>query len=338
MDISSRKQLILTKIVALHTSSGDPVGSHLLQEYLDNITVSTATLRNEMAQLTAMGYLQQPHTSAGRVPTEMGYRYYLNNLMRTTAPSSRERKSIADEISVMDSDPDKAAEMAAVSLARLSGLGAITTTPVGAESQMSYYELVKIGRYNTAVMGVTNLGAIKSSVCRTQDELSAGELSSIQQALNSVLRFVSAADVSMDTLERAAAMVDTEHREAARAVIDTAAELLRSSSKVQIFRAGQRNLLRFWELSDKVEQVVRLFEETDGLAKLLSRDGDIDCYVGSELGEAYNSLSMVIGRYRVAGGGHGGLAIVGPVRMDYTKIIPGLRTFCSLMSEKLVDR
>ena len=113
MDISSRKQLILTKIVALHTSSGDPVGSHLLQEYLDNITVSTATLRNEMAQLTAMGYLQQPHTSAGRVPTEMGYRYYLNNLMRTTVPSSRERKSIADEISVMDSDPDKAAEMAA---------------------------------------------------------------------------------------------------------------------------------------------------------------------------------------------------------------------------------
>ena len=338
MDISSRKQLILTKIVALHTSSGDPVGSHLLQEYLDNITVSTATLRNEMAQLTAMGYLQQPHTSAGRVPTEMGYRYYLNNLMRTTAPSSRERKSIADEISVMDSDPDKAAEMAAVSLARLSGLGAITTTPVGAESQMSYYELVKIGRYNTAVMGVTNLGAIKSSVCRTQDELSAGELSSIQQALNSVLRFVSAADVGKDTLERAAAMVDTEHREAARAVIDTAAELLRSSGKVQIFRAGQRNLLRFWELSDKVEQVVRLFEETDGLAKLLSRDGDIDCYVGSELGEAYSSLSMVIGRYRVAGGGHGGLAIVGPVRMDYTKIIPGLRTFCSLMSEKLVDR
>ncbi|MBQ2084761.1 MAG: heat-inducible transcription repressor HrcA [Oscillospiraceae bacterium] len=338
MDISSRKQLILTKIVALHTSSGDPVGSHLLQEYLDNITVSTATLRNEMAQLTAMGFLQQPHTSAGRVPTEMGYRYFLNNLMRPAAPSTRERKSIADEISVMDSDPDKAAETAASSLARLYGLGAITTTPVGAESQMSYYELVKIGRYNTAVMGVTNLGAIKSSVCRTQEELSAEELSSIQLALNSVLRFVSAADVSKDTLERAAGMAVTGHAAAARSVIDTAAELLKSSGEVRIFKAGQRNLLKFWELSDKVEQVVRLFEETDGLAKLLSRDGDIDCYVGSELGEAFDSLSMVIGRYRVAGGGHGGLAIVGPVRMDYTRIIPGLRTFCSLMSEKLVDR
>lgn len=338
MDISNRKQLILTKIVALHTNSGDPVGSHLLQEYLENLSVSTATLRNEMAQLTAMGYLQQPHTSAGRVPTEMGYRYYLNNLMRTSAPSVRERKSIAAEIATMDSDPDKAAEMAAYSLARLSGLGAITTTPVGSESQMSYYELVKIGRYNTAVMGVTNLGAIKSRVCRTQDELSAPELASIQTAINSTLRFVSPADVSADVLQKTASMVRTEHSESAAAVINTAAELLKSSGDVMIFKAGQRNLLRFWELSDKVEQVVRLFEETDGLAKLLSKDGDIDCFVGSELGESFSSLSMVVGRYRVAGGGHGGLAIVGPVRMDYTKIIPGLRTFCSLMSEKLVDR
>ncbi|MBP0970098.1 MAG: heat-inducible transcription repressor HrcA [Oscillospiraceae bacterium] len=338
MDISSRKQLILTKIVALHTNSGDPVGSHLLQEYLDNITVSTATLRNEMAQLTAMGFLQQPHTSAGRIPTEMGYRYFLNNLMRTTAPSTREKKGIQAEISSMDSDPDKAAEAAASSLARLSGLGAITTTPVGTESQMSYYELVKIGRYNTAVLGVTNLGAIKSSVCRAQDELSSEELATVQAAINSGLRFVSAADVSSDTIQNILSAAPTDHPDAARAVIETAVEILKSSGDVRIFKAGQRNLLRYWEISDKVEQVVRLFEENDGLAKLLSKDGDIDCYVGSELGESFDSLSMVIGRYRVAGGGHGGLAIVGPVRMDYTKIIPGLRTFCSLMSEKLVDR
>ncbi len=338
MDISSRKQLILTKIVALHTNSGDPVGSHLLQEYLDNLTVSTATLRNEMAQLTAMGYLQQPHTSAGRIPTEMGYRYFLNNLMRTSSPSVREKKSMADEISVMDSDPDKAAEMAAFSLARLSGLGAITTTPVGSESQMSYYELIRIGRYNTAVMGVTSLGAIKTRVCRTQDELSDLELAAIRQALNSSMRFVSAADVTEDILKNVASAAGPGHSASAEAVAETAAELLKSSGEVRIFKAGQRNLLRFWELSDRVDQVVRLFEETDGLSDLLSRDGDIDCYVGSELGESFDSLSMVVGRYRVAGGGHGGLAIVGPVRMDYTKIIPGLRTFCSLMSEKLVDR
>lgn len=337
MDISNRKQLILTKIVALHTDSGDPVGSHLLQEYLDTLSVSTATLRNEMAQLTAMGLLQQPHTSAGRIPTEMGYRYFLNNLIRTIAPTSREKRSINDEIEQMDSDPDKAAEMAAVSLAKLSGLGAVTTTPVGTEMQMSYYELIKIGRYDTAVMGVTNLGAIKSRVCRTADELSMQELQKIQNALNGSLRFVSAEDVTDDLLAKV--LSDTgEGNESAKTVISAAAQLLNSLGEVRVSRAGQRNLLRFWELSDKVEQVVRLFEEKDRLARLLSKDGDIDCYVGSEIGESYSALSMVVGRYRVAGGGHGGVAVIGPVRMDYTRIIPELKTFCDRMSEKLMNR
>lgn len=337
MDISNRKQLILTKIVALHTDSGDPVGSHLLQEYLDTLSVSTATLRNEMAQLTAMGLLQQPHTSAGRIPTEMGYRYFLNNLIRTIAPTSREKRSINDEIEQMDSDPDKAAEMAAVSLAKLSGLGAVTTTPVGTEMQMSYYELIKIGRYDTAVMGVTNLGAIKSRVCRTADELSVQELQKIQNALNGSLRFVSAEDVTDDLLAKV--LSDTgEGNESAKTVISAAAQLLNSLGEVRVSRAGQRNLLRFWELSDKVEQVVRLFEEKDRLARLLSKDGDIDCYVGSEIGESYSALSMVVGRYRVAGGGHGGVAVIGPVRMDYTRIIPELKTFCDRMSEKLMNR
>ncbi len=337
MDISNRKQLILTKIVALHTDSGDPVGSHLLQEYLDTLSVSTATLRNEMAQLTAMGLLQQPHTSAGRIPTEMGYRYFLNNLIRTIAPTSREKRSINDEIEQMDSDPDKAAEMAAVSLAKLSGLGAVTTTPVGTEMQMSYYELIKIGRYDTAVMGVTNLGAIKSRVCRTSDELSVQELQKIQNALNGSLRFVSAEDVTDDLLAKV--LSDTEEgNRSVKTVISAAAQLLNSLGEVRVSRAGQRNLLRFWELSDKVEQVVRLFEEKDRLARLLSKDGDIDCYVGSEIGDSYSALSMVVGRYRVAGGGHGGVAVIGPVRMDYTRIIPELKTFCDRMSEKLMNR
>jgi heat-inducible transcriptional repressor len=237
----------------------------------------------------------------------------------------------------MDSDPDKAAEMAAVSLAKLSGLGAVTTTPVGTEMQMSYYELIKIGRYDTAVMGVTNLGAIKSRVCRTADELSVQELTKIREALNRSLRFVSSEDVTDDLLAKILEDTDAGN-ESAKAVIDTAAQLLHSLGEVRVSRAGQRNLLRFWELSDKVDQVVRLFEEKDRLAKMLSKDGDVDCYVGSEIGESYSALSMVVGRYRVAGGGHGGVAVIGPVRMDYTRIIPGLKTFCDRMSEKLMNR
>ena len=164
MDISHRKQMILAEIVALHTDSGDPIGSRLLQEFLRDFSVSTATLRNEMAQLTTLGLLEQPHTSAGRIPTEEGYRYYLNNLMHAKPLDRSETRTIQNEVSKMDTDPDKAAEYAADSLASLSGLGAITSTPITTETQISYYDLVKVGRYNIAVLGVTNIGALKTRV------------------------------------------------------------------------------------------------------------------------------------------------------------------------------
>ncbi|MBR5502590.1 MAG: heat-inducible transcription repressor HrcA [Oscillospiraceae bacterium] len=337
MDISNRKQLILAQIVALHTNSGDPVGSHLLQEFLDTVSVSTATLRNEMAQLTALGLLEQPHTSAGRVPTVEGYRYFLNNLMTAKPLSAAEKRAIESAVNSMDPDPDRAAQSAAEHLAKLSGLGAVTTTPVCADTKVIHFELVRVGRYNTAVLGITNLGALKSSVCRTMCEFSAAQLTAVAQVINNALRFVSHADVSAGLLgSMAAALGDAG--EAAMPILLAAANLLREAGDVQVCRAGQGNLLRYRELSDHVSELVRLFEDTEGLSALLSRDGEIDCYVGEELGRGYGALSLIVGRYRTPGGGHGGIGIVGPVRMDYANLIPRLRYFCSCMSEALAAR
>ncbi len=337
MDISHRKQMILAEIVALHTDSGDPIGSRLLQEFLHDFTVSTATLRNEMAQLTTMGLLEQPHTSAGRVPTELGYRYFLNHLMVAKPLAKEEKKAILEEVGKMDSDPNKAAEFAAASLADFSGLGAITTTPITTETQISYYELVKVGRFNIAVLGITNIGALKTRICRTETELSEEDLAVIRKILNGALRFISASDVSED-IRKMILMSCGDRKKDYMPVLQAAFELLARAGEVQVFRAGQGNLLRFPELADHIDEVVQLFEDKPGLAKLLSREGGNECYVGGELGEGFENLSMVISRYRVAGGGHGGLAIVGPVRMDYESIIPRLNAYSSAMSEALAAR
>lgn len=337
MDISHRKQMILAEIVALHTDSGDPIGSRLLQEFLRDFSVSTATLRNEMAQLTNLGLLEQPHTSAGRVPTELGYRYYLNNLMQVKPLSRAETKNIQDEVNKMDTDPDKAAEFAADSLAKLSGLGAITSTPITTETQISYYDLVKVGRYNIAVLGVTNLGALKTRVCRTDLELNDADLTLIRNLLNSTMRFVSASDVTEDRQQE---IIDQcgDMKDKYAGVIKAAMKLLESAGDVRVFRSGQKTLLRFPEIADHVDEVVQLFEDTEGLAKLLSSEGGVECYVGRELGPGFDNLSMVVGRYRVAGGGHGGLAVVGPVRMNYESIVPRLSAYCKAMSEALAQR
>ena len=337
MDISNRKRLILTKIVALHTDSGDPIGSRLLQEYLNTMSVSTATLRNEMAQLTAIGLLEQPHTSAGRVPTEQGYRYYLNNLMNVEPVSSGEMEAIREEVEKMDSDPDKAAEFAASSLAELSGLGAITCTPVGSETQMSYFDLMKVGRYNTAIMGITNLGSLKTRVCRTDSELTETEVRTLRTVINNGLRFTSSEDADEERISSMAAESGIMPSKALP-IITSAAELLKGSKDVRVFRAGQGNLLKYRELSDHIDQTVRLFEQTKGLAARLSKDGGTEIFVGSELGEGFDSLSMVVSRYRVAGGGYGGLAVVGPVRMSYRRIVPRLSEYAKSMSEALATR
>ncbi len=336
-EISRRKRLILAEIVSLYTGSGDPIGSKLLQEFLGGVSVSTATLRNEMAQLTDLGLLEQPHTSAGRVPTVRGFRYFLNNLMTGVPLTAAEKKAMAMSVAAMDSDPDKASEAAAEELATLSGLGAITTTPVASEIQIYHYDLIKTGRYSVAVMGVTNLGALKTRICRTPAELTAEQMLKLGKILNEGMCFTSYADLDIEEMRgRLDTMGDAART--AEPVLEAAAELLESASAVRVHRSGQRNLLEYREISSNVDEVVRLFEDTELLASLLSKDGEISCFVGNELGHGFRSLSMVIGRYRVAGGGHGGVALVGPVRMDYASVIPRLDYYCRAMSEALAAR
>ena len=336
-EISRRKRLILAEIVSLYTGSGDPIGSKLLQEFLSGVSVSTATLRNEMAQLTELGLLEQPHTSAGRVPTVRGYRYFLNNLMTGVPLTAAEKRRMNASVSAMDTDPDRASEEAAEDLAAISGLGVITTTPIAGEIQIYHYDLIKTGRYGVAVMGITNLGALKTRVCRTGKELTSAQIQQLAQILNSCMCFTSYADFRKEDLYGKLEEMG-EAAGTARAVADAAAELLQNASAVRVHRSGQRNLLEYREIASNVDEVVRLFEDTSMLASLLSSDGEISCYVGDELGHGYSSLSMVIGRYRVAGGGHGGIALVGPVRMDYASVIPRLDYYCKALSEALAAR
>ena len=163
------------------------------------------------------------------------------------------------------------------------------------------------------------------------------DLAVIRKILNGALRFISASDVSEDIREMIL-MSCGDRKKDYMPVLQAAFELLARAGEVQVFRAGQGNLLRFPELADHIDEVVQLFEDKPGLAKLLSREGGNECYVGGELGEGFENLSMVISRYRVAGGGHGGLAIIGPVRMDYENIIPRLNAYSNAMSEALAAR
>ena len=176
MAMDARKQRILEAIVALYANDGEPVGSGLLANYFD-MALSSATLRNEMAALTKLGLLEQPHTSAGRVPSAQGYRYYLDHLIdapSATTLSDDDRRHIDDLFACMDAEPEKLVPAAARSLADLTGCAAAATTPQAPDLCIAHFEVVQVGRYSAAALAVTSAGGVRTRVARVDTGLTRG--------------------------------------------------------------------------------------------------------------------------------------------------------------------
>ncbi|MEA4911915.1 MAG: heat-inducible transcriptional repressor HrcA [Oscillospiraceae bacterium] len=337
MNISNRKRLILQTIIALHIDSGDPVGSKILNQFLDSLSVSSATLRNEMAEMTEMGLLEQPHTSAGRVPTVEGYRYYVDNLMRPAPVTDDERAYIRDAVAAMDSDPDNAAAEAAKTLSQLMDLVSITTTPAGGNVQITHYEVMKTGRYNLAVMGVSSIGGVKSRVCRTARELSDAQIAAVEAVLNDHMVFVSQEDVTPERIALVNAFLGADARICAPA-ISAAAAIIKSAGEVHVYCDGQDKLLAYPELDGHIRQLLGLFSDLDSLRRWLNYPEPMKIIVGDETGTfGMGDLSLVVGRYRAAGGRYGALSVAGPVRMNYGFIVPRLKYFCDYISDALTN-
>lgn len=336
MDISRRKMLILQKIVSLHMLSGDPVGSKILSELLDEYTVSSATLRNEMAELTGLGLLEQPHTSAGRIPTNMGYRYYVDHLITLKDLTKREKDYIDSAVEAMDADPDSAAGEAAKALAGLTGLAAIATTPSGGNIQITHYYIVPAGRFNLAVIGITSIGGVKSRVCRVEEELDEKAIQQVTDVLNKYLVFVSSEDIGDAVLESVNMELSPNDRIYAP-VLSAAAAIIHSASDVKVFTEGQQHLLSYPELDSHIKELLELFSDDDMIQRLEAGE-PLKVFVGDEPGSpGIDSLGVVMGRYRAAGGRHGALAVAGPVRMDYGYIIPRLSYFRDKVSASMTS-
>ena len=167
MTMDARKQRVLQAIVALYGLEGEPVGSSVLANYFD-MAVSSATLRNEMAALTKLGLLEQPHTSAGRVPSAKGYRYYLDHLLTDDQPLDRVTRARVDAVfASLDHEPEKLAQGAAKALAAISGCTAAVSTPCAEDLCIAHYEVVQVGRSAAAVLAVTTAGYVRTRVARS---------------------------------------------------------------------------------------------------------------------------------------------------------------------------
>lgn len=327
--MDDRKQRVLRAIVMLYGTDGEPVGSGSLARMFDN-AVSSATLRSEMAALTKLGLLEQPHTSAGRVPSTKGYRYYIDNLLDMGAAlTAHEKRHIDRMFGEMDRDPERLAQGAARALAQLTGCCVAATTPRSDDVCIAHFEVVQVGRFSAAVLAVTSAGGVRTRTVKLGVPLQAGDAARATQALNASLTFRRAADVGEGEARAAAQALGAPFAPIAAAAVT----LLREAQRASIYLEGQENLPGCTGSVRTLRTLMEFVSDTQALRRCITpRTERTTVLLGAELAEyPMPGVCLMTKRYLAGGGLTGAMALIGSTRMPYRDMVPRLEYFALLL-------
>ena len=330
--LNERKLKILAAVVEEYVRTGEPVGSKAIAS-LPGIGVSAATVRNDMAMLEQLGLLEQPHTSAGRVPTINGYRLYIDELMRPPELPESERERLDDMLSAQEPLTEELLiQNATTALAELTQCAAVVSDFSPKFSVISKVEVIPAGKRVYVVLLITSGGSIKNKACRLEFDLTNEQLGKFSEYLAEHLEGVSVADLSDERMANLTAAMGAYMMTMAP-LVQGICELSRDLRQHALMVKGEKNLFSYEDL-DKME-VVRFIEHKDELVKLLD-----DSFSGIRVvfGEGDDSFvignsSMIVSKYRKGGHNVGSLGVIGPMRLDYAKVIPYLEYF----SQKITD-
>ena len=332
--LTERQEFLLGLIVREYVESIQPVGSKTLVERYQ-LNFSSATTRNDMLTLTEEGYLRQPHTSAGRVPTEEGYRYFVQRLLGETELPAAEKRTISHQFFQARGDVDQWMRLAAAILARHSSAASLVTAPTADTAVFRQLQLVSIKGQQALLVLVLQGGKVQQQYIALEEPLAQEDLSQVAEQIN---EHCAGADV--ETVET---MMETVSP-LAREILAVVAELMHRADFVataEMVHDGVTNVLKTPEYSDPnlVSRTLHILEEQSLLGEFLSRApgsevGGVQVVIGGEGDwEDLRDCSMVIARYGTPGLATGALAVIGPMRMAYGRTISAVRYVSSLMSD-----
>ena len=336
--LDKRKAYILATVVYEYIATAEPVGSTTLtQKY--NLGVSSATVRNEMAELEAGGYLVQPHTSAGRVPSDAGYRTYVDDLMQPEALAPEDRRRIRDDLRDASRELDDVIESATRLLGRLSKNLAFVTKPQPDSQSFKHIQLIWLSPRTGVAVVVTSLGVAAQTIFEVSTDLSADALTQLSNALNARLSNRPMRDVT----DRDVQIVIEELglSEELRGAVSSALRSARGEEAHSVAASGAQNLLDQPEFQDlrKLRSILRIVEEQKTLYDMVA-DAIVSeapsVKIGSELGsDELADLSVVTVPYRFGPNAIGMLSILGPRRMPYARLVALASGTADTLSERL---
>ncbi len=334
-ELTPRQQLILGLVIRDYIAAAQPVGSKTIQSY--GLGVSSATIRNEMAVLEDRGYLTQPHTSAGRVPTDLGYRYFVERLMSKSHLPLDEQRTIRHQFHQVGVDLEQWMRLAASVLARTAQSAAVVTSLKTEQCRLRHLELISIRDNLAMLIIVLEGGIVQQQVLSLDEAMNQDTLSQIANRLNDLC-----VGGSIQRMRTCLRQVGVFEQQVLRAVI-LVMRRVDDDAGLHLYRDGLINILHQPEFSmpESARNVVHLFEDRTLLEDLLTEMlevGGVQVIIGGE--GRWNELrdcSLVVSPYGVTGEATGALGVMGPMRMPYSRAISTVRYVAGLLSDLFRD-
>ena len=334
--MNDRKLKILAAVVDEYIMTGEPVGSKTISS-LPDINVSAATVRNDMAMLEQLGYLEQPHTSAGRIPTFAGYRLYIDKIMQTGSlpESERERldKMLDEQGAVTE---DLVVQSAAAALAELTQCAVVASNSTPKFSVISKVEVIPTGKRLYVVLLVTSDGNIKNKACRLEFDLTNEQLDFFSNYIEQHLKGLAVSDLSDEMFAKFTEAMGT-YMMTLSPLINEVQKLSKDLLHDELTIKGEKNLLSCSEF-DKME-IVKFMDRSNELEKFMTDTFSGINVIFSEENDSFviGNSSMIVSNYKKGGRNAGSLGIIGPVRLDYAKIIPYIEYFTQKISDLISE-
>ena len=336
MELTERKKKVLRSIVDLYIRTAEPVGSKAIAA-LPDMNYSSATIRNEMADLTTLGYLEQPHTSAGRIPSAAGYRLYVDELMADYRLSLDETKSISNAIEEKMQRVDKLVEKVAKLVSQATDLPAISMASRAGDARVSRFELIQAGSGSFILVVMLSNDEVVNKLIKLPLNVTENDLKLLSALLNATMT-----DLSLE--EFTAGLLDRVMRSAGAAatlvpvIVEFTTETLRRQGSANMAVAGQMRLLSHPEYRniDKAQKVINGLDEEalSGLPAVMQNEMGTKVLVGPEnVAEELKDTSVVMTKFDIGDGLQGMIGVVGPTRMDYAKVTARLSYFAESLSK-----
>lgn len=338
MELGERKQHILAAVIDEYIRTGEPVGSKVVMERLDH-AVSSATVRNEMADLAAMGYLEQPHTSAGRIPTAPAFRLYIDHLMHRRPLPEKSRQDIDHMLAGAASDPERLIEGASQALAAATGCAAVSTSPCDQAACIRRIELMPMEGRSLALLLMTGSGTLRTRVCRTEHKLPTDVVARITRALSEAFLYRPVGDIGLADVQGLVLSLG-EYGLACAPVLTAFYELVQEAAAAEVLLTGQLNLLQHpdYELS-RARALLHFLARRDLIADMLTAyQGGLRVVLGNESERPeLSGSSIIMTHYALGDGMTGAIGLIGPLRMDYASAIPRLEYFANRVGKLLTE-